>query len=57
MKTVPADTPVTTPVEAPTVAIVLLLLLHVPPDTVLEREDVLPIQITAVPEIVPAVPA
>ena len=29
--TVPAETPVTTPVDEPTVAIEVLLLLHVPP--------------------------
>jgi hypothetical protein len=48
---VPADIPVTTPVEEPTVATVGLLLLHVPPDVVFVRLVVAPTQATTVPPI------
>ncbi len=47
--TVPEATPVTTPVDEPTVAIAVLLLLHVPPDVALLSVVVLPWQTLAVP--------
>jgi hypothetical protein len=49
--TVPAETPVTTPVEEPTVARAVLLLVQVPPDTGYVRVVVVPAQIAAVPDI------
>ena len=49
----PAVTPVTTP-EVPTVATEVLLLVHVPPLTVLERVIVRPVQTLEEPEMVPA---
>jgi hypothetical protein len=51
---VPADTPVTTPVDD-TVALAVLLLLHVPPPTLAVKLLVLPTQTVSVPEIAPAV--
>lgn len=56
MVVVPAATPVTTP-EVFTVATAVLLLLHVPPDTVLVRATVRPVHTLVEPEIVPAVGA
>ena len=44
--------PVTTPVEALTVATEVLELVHVPPEGELERVVVLPTQVLAVPEII-----
>jgi hypothetical protein len=49
----PALTPVTTP-EASTVATAVLLLLHVPPEAVLDNVEVVPEQKVVVPEIEPA---
>ena len=49
----PAVTPVTMP-EVPTVATAVLLLAHVPPLTVLERDVVSPEQTLDEPEMVPA---
>jgi hypothetical protein len=54
MLTVPAATPVTTPVLAFTEAVVALAVLHVPPDTVLLNVMLLPSQTTAGPLNVPA---
>ena len=51
----PVATPVTTPV-AETVAIEILLLLHVPPLTASARVVVAPVQTDVVPVILPAVP-
>jgi len=48
---VPGATPLTMPVE-PADAIEPLLLVQVPPDTVLDNVVVLPVQMTAVPVIV-----
>ena len=53
MITVPAFTPETTPVTAPTVAIEVLLLLHVPPATLSESVVVADWQKVALPDIVP----
>ncbi|WP_345078726.1 hypothetical protein [Nemorincola caseinilytica] len=50
---VPAPTPVATPVDALIVATPVLLLLHVPPEGVQERELVLPSQKDIVPVIGP----
>ena len=47
----PALTPVTTPDAVPTLAIEILLLLHVPPPEVLVKVDVAPTQTTGVPPI------
>jgi hypothetical protein len=47
--TVPEATPVTTPVVEPTVAIAVLLLLHVPPDVALLSVVILPGHTLAVP--------
>ena len=49
----PALTPLTIPVDEPTVALEVLLLLQVPPDVALLSEVVLPAQTTAVPVIAP----
>ena len=46
---VPADAPVTTPVAALTVASAVLLLLHVPPVTVLPKAVVRPTHTFVVP--------
>ena len=54
MVAVPAVTPVTTPVEAFTVATTVLLLLHVPPVLLELNEVVLPTQTAWVPLKVPA---
>ena len=54
MVTVPIATPVTTPVLL-TVAMAVLLLLHVPPVTESESGPVEPVQIAVGPVIVPAV--
>jgi hypothetical protein len=51
ISTVFAETPVTTPVVALTVAIVLSLLLHAPPPVVLDRLVVEPIHTLSVPLI------
>jgi hypothetical protein len=48
---VPAFTPVTTPVPAPTVALDVLLLVHVPPPGLLLSVVVLPTHTAAVPLI------
>jgi len=50
MVQVPAETPVTTP-DASTVAFAVLLLLHVPPATLLAKVVVLPEHTLAVPVI------
>lgn len=55
MRADPAATPVTIPVLLPTVAIDVLLLLHVPPVTVLENVVVAFWQMVFVPDNVPAV--
>lgn len=49
MLIVPALTPVTTPVDASTVPMASLLLLHVPPPGVLDSVDVAPTHAFAVP--------
>lgn len=49
----PAVTPVTMP-DVPTVATAVLLLAHVPPLTVLERDVVRPVHTLDEPEMVPA---
>ena len=49
--TVPADTPVTTPVNDPTLAIAGALLLHVPPVVASVRVSVVPTQMLVVPTI------
>ena len=54
MVAVPAVTPVTTPVEAFTVAIPVALLDHVPPETVEAKVVVMLAQISCVPLSVPA---
>jgi hypothetical protein len=51
MVAVPCDTPVTDPDNVPTVAIAVLLLLHVPPLGVLERLVLALSQTTNVPVI------
>jgi hypothetical protein len=51
MTAVPADTPVTTPVDVPTTAIAALLLLHVPAIVASDRAFMLPLQIVAGPAI------
>ena len=48
---VPAPVPLTMPVDAPTVAIAVLLLVHVTPAVVVENVVVLPTQTVAVPVI------
>ena len=48
---VPVATPVTIPVEEPTVAFVVLLLDHVPPEAVSVKAIVVPTQAIAEPEI------
>lgn len=53
MVVVPADAPVTTPDEEPTVAIPVLPLVHVPPDGELLYVVVEPIHTDVVPEIDP----
>ena len=53
MVSVPATLPVTTPDEASMVALVLLLL-HVPPSSLLDNVIVLVVQTDVGPEIVPA---
>jgi hypothetical protein len=53
---VPAATPVTSPVEAFTVATPAVELDQLPPDTVEEKFVVVPAQIACVPLSVPAVP-
>jgi hypothetical protein len=50
---VPVATGVTTPVVAPTVAFVVLLLLHVPPEVALDSTDVLPIHMVVTPVFAP----
>ena len=49
MVDVPDDTPVTTPVEEPTVATLVLPLVHVPPLVISLKVVVNPAQTTAVP--------
>jgi hypothetical protein len=49
MVAVPADTPVTIPVDEPTVATRSLLLIHVPPDIALLKVVVNPVQTPLVP--------
>jgi hypothetical protein len=51
---VPALTPVTTPVEAFTVAIAVFEVLHVPPVVAFVSVELAPIHAEAVPAIVPA---
>lgn len=51
MVAVPAEAPLTTPLEAPIVATAGLLLLHVPPVTALLSVVVPPTQIVVVPVI------
>ena len=53
MTALPDDTPATTP-DALTVATDIMLLLHVPPDTVGVRVTSVPLQSVSDPEIVPA---
>ena len=53
MLVVPADTPLTTPVEDTIVALEVLLLLHVPPIPVLVRVVVAPVQSEVEPLIAP----
>ena len=48
---VPAATPVTIPVVASIVALAGILLVHVPPDTVLPKAVVAPTQTVLVPEM------
>jgi hypothetical protein len=48
---VPADTPLTVPVDGSTVALAVLLLLHVPPVIVLFKSLVAPTHALAVPVI------
>jgi hypothetical protein len=52
MIAVPADIPVTVPVEEPTVAMPVAPLLHVPPVGVPLKVEVPPTHITNVPDIV-----
>lgn len=52
MLAVPMPAPVTMPVELPTVAVLVLLLLHVPPAGVLPSVVVTPTQVLAVPVMV-----
>ena len=54
MVAVPADTPVITPVFALTVAIAVLLVDHVPPDTVDVKVVLLPTGVMFTPAKVPA---
>lgn len=54
MVTVPPVTPLTTPVDATTVATAVLLLSHVPPVAELVNVIVVPVQTTVGPERVPA---
>ena len=54
MVAVPAATPVTMPVDDPTVAMEVLPLVQVPPLTVLLKVDVVPGHSEVVPLIVPA---
>jgi hypothetical protein len=54
--TVPDDIPFTMPLAEPTVATALLLLLHVPPASVLERVAVGPSQTVLAPVIAAGVP-
>ena len=51
MVAVPAATPVTTPVEEPTVATEVLVLNHVPPGTISLRVIVLPVATAELPVI------
>ena len=53
----PPLTPVIIPVVLPTVAIAVLLLLHVPPFTVLLHVTLLPVHTLLAPLIVPALAA
>ncbi len=55
MVAVPALTPVTIPVPAPTVAFVIVLLVHVPPAGDEPSVVVLPIQVVNVPVMLPGV--
>jgi hypothetical protein len=57
MVVLPLPTPVTMPVDVPTVATLVVLLVQVPPVTLLERVIVDPAQTVAVPVMVPAVGA
>jgi hypothetical protein len=49
MEVVPALTPVTTPVDEPTVATPVALLLHVPPDVAFARVVVVPVHMLVFP--------
>ena len=51
MVTMPVDTPVAMPVVLPTVAIAVLLLLHVPPDTASVSVVEMPVHVVAGPVI------
>ena len=53
MVTVPAATPVTTPVAEPTIALDVLLLTHVPPDSAFVSVAEAPMHTVDGPEIVP----
>lgn len=53
---VPAVTPVTSPVPVLTVAIAVLLLLHVPPDVACDKVDEEPTQVFVVPVIADGAP-
>ena len=55
MVDVPAATPLTTPVVLPTLAIVVVLLLQVPPRVVMAKVVVEPEHTVAVPVILPGV--
>ena len=50
----PGEIPVTTPLELPTVATVVVLVLHTPPEGEPVSVVVLPIQTRGIPEIVAA---
>lgn len=52
---IPADTPVTTPVELPIVASAILLLVHVPPEGVEDKVVADPMQTFNVPVMVDGV--
>lgn len=55
IREVPMPVPVTTPVDEPTVAFVISLLDHVPPETVWVRLVVDPTHVVSVPVIGPGV--
>ena len=55
IRAVPIPAPVTTPVDASTVAFVISLLVHVPPDTAWVRFVVEPTHVVSVPAMGPGV--